>query len=50
MAFKPAFAHNAQVEHNKFGLGTVLSVKVNKNWRNSPEALHLLGYEKESER
>ncbi len=25
MAFKPAFAHNAQVEHNKFGLGTVLS-------------------------
>lgn len=27
-----------------------LRVKVNKNWRNSPEALHLLGYEKESER
>ncbi len=25
MAFKPAFAPNAQVEHNKFGLGTVLS-------------------------
>ncbi len=24
-----------------------LRVKVNKNWRNSPEALHLLGYEKE---
>jgi GTP-binding protein Era len=23
-----------------------LRVKVNKNWRNSPEALHLLGYEK----
>jgi GTP-binding protein Era len=22
-----------------------LNVKVNKNWRNSPEALHLLGYE-----
>ena len=27
-----------------------LRVKVNKNWRNSPEALHLLGYEKESEK
>lgn len=27
-----------------------LRVKVNKNWRNSPEALRLLGYEKESER
>jgi GTP-binding protein Era len=26
-----------------------LRVKVNKNWRNSPEALHLLGYEKEKE-
>lgn len=26
-----------------------LRVKVNKNWRNSPEALHLLGYEKESD-
>lgn len=25
MAFKPAFAQNAQVEHNRFGLGTVLS-------------------------
>ncbi|MEA5077157.1 MAG: GTPase Era [Anaerolineaceae bacterium] len=24
-----------------------LRVKVNKNWRNSPDALHLLGYEKE---
>ena len=27
-----------------------LRVKVNKNWRNSPEALHLLGYEKESDK
>jgi GTPase len=27
-----------------------LRVKVNKNWRNSPDALHLLGYEKETER
>jgi GTP-binding protein Era len=27
-----------------------LRVKVNKNWRNSPEALHLLGYEKDSEK
>jgi len=26
-----------------------LRVKVNKNWRNSPEALHLLGYEKATE-
>lgn len=26
-----------------------LRVKVNKNWRNSPDALHLLGYEKETE-
>jgi GTP-binding protein Era len=26
-----------------------LRVKVNKNWRNSPDALHLLGYEKESD-
>ena len=27
-----------------------LRVKVNKNWRNSPDALHLLGYEKESDK
>lgn len=27
-----------------------LRVKVNKNWRNSPDALHLLGYEKENNR
>ena len=25
MATKPAYANGAQVEHNKFGLGTVLS-------------------------
>ncbi|MBI3679291.1 MAG: hypothetical protein HY235_02720 [Acidobacteria bacterium] len=25
MAYKPAFAPGAQVEHNKFGLGSVLS-------------------------
>jgi hypothetical protein len=25
MAFKPPFATNAQVEHNKFGFGTVIS-------------------------
>jgi GTP-binding protein Era len=27
-----------------------LRVKVNKNWRNSPEALHLLGYEELKEK